>query len=166
MTDIVGAIKTAVEQWNTDVKCGYCWEFTAPMRESDLNEYQKKSDDCCVLVAVTDYRWECLTPVNRSTGLPLLATEIFNFNLHVLIQDRIDINVYNEISGYPEAQSKWDTILKPLADCVVCNPIDFCSVLGYPLEVSRWSANSRIDWLDNNYTGWTINVQLRKNNND
>lgn len=166
MTDIIGAIQTAVNTWNDENKCGYCWEFTAPMRESDLNEYQKKSDDCCILVAVTGFRWECDVPVNRDTGLKLLGAEVFNFNLHVLSQDRIDINVYNEIDGHPINQSKWETILKPLADCVGCNPIDFCSILGYDLEVSRWSANSRIDWLDNNYTGWTINVQLRKNNND
>ena len=167
MTDIIGAINTAVTEWNNTNKCGYCWEFTNAMRESDLNEYQKKTDqDCCVLVAVTDFRYECDIDFNRLTGLRGLSSEIFDFNLHILIQDRIDLNVYNEINGHSINESKWETILKPLADCVGCNPIDFCSILGYNLEVSRWNANSKIDWLDNNYTGWTINTQLRKNNND
>ena len=28
MTDIIGAIQTAVNTWNDENKCGYCWEFT------------------------------------------------------------------------------------------------------------------------------------------
>lgn len=172
MTDIVGYIAAMVQTWNGDPeadpaiepKCGLCWEFTAPIRESDLNEYKFRGDECCVLVALTDYRWECIAPMNRTTGLPQLVSEVYSFNLHFLALDNLGLNVYNEIPNHPLAESKWATILDPLADCIACSPLDFCEYLGQPLEVVRWAATPKIDWLDMNYTGWTINVQLRKNN--
>jgi len=170
--DIVGAIAQMVEGWNGDplseppieARCGLCWEFTAPMRESDLNEYQFRGDGCCVLVAVTDYTWECNAPINRATGLRLLGAEVYNFNLHFLVSKEIGLNVYNEIPGHQVSESKWTSVLKPLADCIACSPLDFCEYLGQPLEVSRWVARPRMEWLDQQYTGWTVQVQLRKNN--
>lgn len=164
MTDIIGTLAKAVSDWNDENKCDLCWEFTAPMRESDLNEYKQKSDCCCVIVAVTDYRWACNQTTNVSTGYVTQKAETFNFNLHFLAKDDLGLNVYNEINGHPLSESKWSTILMPLMDCVGCNPIDFCTYLGLPLEVLNWSATSRIDWLDMNYTGWTISVSLRLNN--
>lgn len=164
MTDVIGAISNAVTQWNTESKCGFCWEFTNPMRESDLNEYVIKGENCCVVVAVTDYRFSCTAPMNRTTGLIQLGSETFAFNLHVLKPSNVGLNVYNEQSNHDIEESKWGTILKPLADCLACNPISFCEYLGYELETVRWDASQRIDWLDNNYDGWSISVQLRKNN--
>lgn len=153
-----------VGDWAAEEKCGFCWEFTAPMRESDLNEYVMKGEPCCLLVAVTDYRVQCSSPVNRSTGLRTLGAEIHDFNLHFITHDDIGKNVYNEIPGHPLAESKWATILKPIADCVVCDPLVFCEYLGFEMEVSLWRLIPRMDWLDSNYSGWTVNVQLRKNN--
>lgn len=164
MTDVIGTLAEMVEAWNLEEKCDLCFEFTAPLRESDLNEYQMKGDPCCVLFAVTDYRFECSSPVNRQLGLRTLGAEIHNFNLHVLSQDNIGLNVYNEIPGHPLSESKWATILQPLAECVACDLLQFCEYLGFEMEVSRWVMSPRIDWMDSNYSGWTINVQLRKNN--
>lgn len=164
MTDVIGTIATIVNNWNTEERCDLCWEFTAPLRESDLNEYQMKGDACCVLVAITDYRFQCSSPMNRQTGLLQLGAETHSFNMHVLSQDNVGLNVYNEIDGHPLSESKWATILQPLAECIACNPLDFCEPLGYNLEVVNWTMNPRIDWMDSNYSGWTINVQLRRNN--
>lgn len=163
MTDVIGTLATIVSDWATEEKCGLCWEFTAPFRESDLNEYVMKGDPCCVLVAVTDYRFQCNQPINRTTGLRTLGSQIHTFNMHVLSHDDIGKNVYNEIPGHPLSESKWATILAPLLDCAACDLLQFCDYLGYELEVSNWTMIPRIDWLSN-YSGWTINVQLRENN--
>lgn len=164
MTDVIGTLATMVSDWNTEEKCGFCWEFTAPMRESDLNEYQMKGDACCVLVAITDYRFQCNAPWNRVTGRPTLGSQLHTFNMHILTHDDVGKNVYNEIDGHPLSESKWATILNPLQACAACDLLQFCEYLGFDLEVSNWVMIPRIDWQDSNYSGWTINVQLRENN--
>jgi len=164
MTDVIGAIATIVSTWNDEERCDLCWEFTAPLRESDLNEYQMKGDACCVLVAITDYRLQCSVPMNRASGLKTLGAETHSFNMHVLSHDDVGLNVYNEIDGHPLAESKWATILQPLSECVACDPLIFCELLGFEMETTNWNMIPRMDWLDLNYSGWTINVQLRKNN--
>lgn len=165
MTDVIGTLAKIVCDWNEEQKCCFFWEFTASLRESDLNEYQQKAKGVCpVLVAVTNYRIECQTPLDRRTGLQTLGAEIHTFDLHFLLKDNVGVNVYNEIKDHPLRESKWATILKPLADCIACSPLDFCEYLGYDMEVVRWSLVPRMDWQDNNYSGWTVNVQLRQNN--
>lgn len=164
MVDVVSIVESNVSDWNDEQKCGWCWEFTAPMRESDLNEYRYKNDGCCVIVAITDFRWSCSVGYNRTTGLATLGYGTYDFNLHFLVGSNVGLNVHNEIDGHPISESKWAAILDPLMQCVGCKPLDFCTSLGYPLEVTRWSAQPRLDWLDNNYDGWSIQVQLRENN--
>lgn len=164
MTDIIGTLAQIVSDWNDEEKCDFCWEFTAPLRESDLNEHKMKGDACCVLVAVTDYRIGCNLPRDRVTGLQVLGSETHSFNLHFLSHDDLGKNVYNEIPDHPLSESKWATILKPLADCIVCSPLLFCEYLGFEMEITRWELNPRMDWHDSNYSGWSVNVQLRKNN--
>lgn len=162
MVDIIGTIATMVGEWDDESKCGLCWEFTAPMRDSDLNECQQRTDDCCVTVAVTEFRFQLIQNVNRQSGLITNTSEIYDFNLHYLAKDNLGLNVYNEIDGHPLAESKWATIIKPLMDCISL-PV-FCEYIGRNLEVTLWRANLRIDWQDMNWSGWTINVQLRNNN--
>lgn len=164
MTDVIGTISQMVSDWNAEEKCGLCWEFTAPIRETDLNEYQKRGEECCVIVAVTDYRYSVQQIVNRNSGMITNKSETFNFSLHFLSLDDLGLNVYNEIPNHPLNESKWATIIKPLADCAVTDLLTFCEYIGRELEVVTWVATPRIDWLDMNYTGWTVQVQLRNNN--
>lgn len=164
MIDVVSIIRNQVVIWNTERKCDFCWQFTAPLRESDLNEYvYRYQDECCVLVAITDYRFACQTGFDRLKGYNTLRNITHNFNLHFLVPSDVGLNVYNEqIADVQE--SKWETILDPLRRCVACDPIDFCTELGHELEVTSWSATPKLDYLDTNYDGWTISVALRENN--
>lgn len=171
MIDIIGILQRNVDQWGENLRCGLCWEFTAPLRLTDLNEYQSRipspstgGEGCCVVVAVTDFRYSCLPGFNPVTGLKSMGSETYNFNLHFLVQGDIGVNVFNEIPGWPEEGSKWATTLGPLYECIGCGPIDFCTYLGINLQVLRWDAFPRMDWLDSGYDGWTIGVQLRNNN--
>ena len=165
MIDVIGIVEQNVSDWNDETKCGWCWEFTAPLRESDLNEYQKRGDECCVVVAITEYRPRCVPGYDRATGMNNLGYNTYSFNLHILYQGDIGLNVYNEIKDHPLSESKWKTTLQPLWECIGCKPLDFCTFTGFPVEILRWGdAIPRMDWLDNNYDGWTIPVQLRENN--
>lgn len=165
MINVIQVISEMVEQWDYESKCDLCWQFSAPLRISDLNEWQSRDDkECCVLVAVTDYTFECFENRNRQTGLRGLGSFTHDFTLHFLSHDNLGVNVYDEIKGHPLSESKWDTILWPILDCISCNAFDWCLNLGYQIEVSRWRGSAKIDYLDDNYSGWSVSVQLRENN--
>jgi hypothetical protein len=80
----------------------------------------------------------------------------------VLKFDDVGTNVYQEQIGHPVSESKWQTILKPLEDCVCPeNILEFCELINKRILITQWNAITRINWLDNNYTGWSINMTLR-----
>lgn len=164
--DLILFLDELVADWNEESKCDLCWTFTAPMRESDLNEYQFKTYEspCCVLVSVTDYSFSTTRNYDRATTLMLDKYILHSFKLSFLVTDDLGKNVYNEIKNHDLSESKWATILKPIYDCVSEDDIlDFCLKLGYNVIIESWSGVTRIDYLDNNYTGWTFNVRLREN---
>lgn len=163
MIDVVGAFNDLVTQWQDEARCGLCWQFTAPMRESDLNEYQFRTeqDACCILVAITNYRFRCRPVYNQTSMLLTHREKVTTFDVSFLAQDDLGLNVYNEIPNHELAESKWATILKPIEDCVGCHIVDICEPIfqGATYNITR-DAIQRIDWLDSNYTGYTFTIQF------
>lgn len=163
--DVIGFFKQQVDKWNEDEKCGFCWEFDAPLTDSGVNEsvMQTDPDECCpVKVFVTNLsKRDNRTYDNRSTLLTDFNID-YTFTLHVLKFDELGTNVYAEQIGHPVSESKWVTILKPLQDCV-CeeNILEFCELICKKIKIINWNATTRINWLDNNYTGWSITMTLR-----
>lgn len=164
MVDVLDFFNTLVESFNDESKCDLCWTFTAPLRESDLNEYQQREDEeCCVIVSLTEYQIEEVTRYNQETSFVESRSLIHSFNLRFLVNGDIGRNVYNEIDGHPLAESKWATILNPLRECISSSDIlDMCNQLGYTMYVERWLMYPEIDYLDNNFDGWKVGVRLRE----
>jgi hypothetical protein len=162
--DLMLFLNNLIERWNEEEKCGFCWKFTAPMRESDFNEYQLNDyGKCCLVVAVTDYTFDTSRRYNNQTKLIEDKFIYHDFKLNVVTTDDLGLNVYNEIKNHDLSESKWATILKPIYDCISEDEVlTFCLDLGYIVQIERWSAVTRIDWMDNNYTGWTFNVRLKE----
>lgn len=147
-------------KWNKDDKCGFCWEFDLPLRESDANESLIKTEECCVRVMITDLVIQENKTTN-SAGLVTAYSEDYQFILNVVIPSEIDKNVYHE-QIHPISESKWETILNPLKECLSGDRLfDFCDILGRDIIITNRRWTSRIDWLDNNYDGWSIAMTLR-----
>ena len=165
--DVVNFFKQQVDKWNAEEKCGFCWEFGAPQTIAGINEYVVETDveECCpVLVFVTDRSYRKNKVYNQITGLlqDKDYTIDYTFTLHTLVMDRIDTNVYNEQKGHPISESKEETILRPLEVCLCGDtPFDFCELICKDIKIINWNAITRINWLDNNYTGWSITMTLR-----
>ena len=162
--DIMLFFSNLVTRWDDEDKCAFCWEFTAPLRDSDLNEYQfRNNEGCCLLVAITDYSFDTARRYNTKSKLISDKFIFHDFKLNVLTTDSLGRNVYDEIKDHPLTEGKWATTLKPIYDCMSEDEIlTFCLDLGYIVEIERWAGITRIDWLDNNYTGWTFNVRLKE----
>lgn len=159
--DVVDFFSRQVEQWNNDEKCGFCWEFDAPLTDAGVNESVKKSDDCCIRVFITNLSHRKNRTYQPTTKLLTDYTIDHTFTLHLLKLDRVDTNVYSEQLGHPVSESKWETILKPLEDCVCeAELLKFCDLICKKILIMNWNAVTRINWLDN-YTGWSITMTLR-----
>ena len=48
-----------------------------------------------------------------------------------MVRENLGVNNYNEIKDHPIEESKWETIFKPIIDCLGCdNILDTCELLG------------------------------------
>lgn len=159
--DIVKFWSEQVKLWNEQNKCGLCWEFSAPLVTSQINIVQE--EECCVNVFLTDIRFREIKNRNSVTGLITSKTCVWNFSLYVLKKENLGVNNYNEIKGHPVDESKWETIFKPIIDCLGCdNILDTCEILGLTnVNVDMPSDAILINnYLDDNYNGWKLNYSF------
>lgn len=166
--NVVDFFKVQTQYWDSIQKCGFCWKFGAPLRESDLNEKELTTpEECCIQVDITNLT---IRPVRTYDVITTFVTQYFeeySFDLNILLPSVVDTNVYNEQPEHPISQSKWETILKPIYECLNgLEPFDFCDLLGRNIQIVAMNWISRIDYLDNNYTGWTIRLTLRDSATD
>lgn len=163
--DVVNFFKQQVTKWNDETKCGFCWEFDAPLTDAGVNEsvMQTDPDECCpVKVFITNLSERKNRTYNTQSKLLTDYTIDYTFTLHALVFDEVGTNVYQEQLGHPVSESKWETILKPIEDCVCPEEIlEFCDLICKKILITQWNAITRINWLDNNYTGWSITMTLR-----
>ena len=164
--DIVKFWKEQTELWNTQNKCGLCWEFSAPLVASQINIVQEEPDeeeeneDCCVHVFLTDIKFREVVTRHPVTNQTTKKTCVWTFSLWVLKKENLGVNNYNEIKGYPIEESKWETIFKPLIDCLGCdNILDTCELLGVTNVNVDMNGDAQLihNYLDENYNGWKIN---------
>lgn len=163
--DVIDFFKQQTTKWNNETKCGFCWEFDAPLTDAGVNEsvMQTDPDECCpVKVFITNLSERKNRTYNPQSKLLTDYTIDYTFTLHALYFDRVDTNVYQEQLGHPVTESKWVEILRPIQECVCPEEIlEFCDLICKKILITSWNAVPRINWLDNNYTGWSITMTLR-----
>jgi hypothetical protein len=156
--DIVLFWKKQVDLWNENQKCNLCWEFSAPLVNSQINIVQ--NEKCCVNVFLTDLKFREVKDYNQITGLVAKIRCVWNVTVHFLVRENLGVNNYNEIKGYPIEESKWENIFKPIIDCVGCgNILDTCEISGHSnLKIEMGSDAVLVhNYLDENYNGWRVN---------
>lgn len=165
--DLIGIFKKLTEKWNEELKCGFCWIFDAPLTDSGVNESVMQTDpeECCpVKVFITNYSFRENKQYNNITALLTNESIDHTFTASFVAFDRIDTNVYNEQLGHPLSESKWESILRPLQACI-CDTTtlqnDICELICKRILITQFNAIVRINWLDNNYTGWSVTMTLR-----
>lgn len=168
--DIVKFWKDQTELWNEQQKCDLCWNFAAPLVNSQMNIVQQELDsetECCVNVFLTDIKFREVKNRNSVTGLVINKTCVWNFSLWCVLPVQLGVNNYNEIKGHPIDESKWSTIFKPLIDCLGCdNILDTCELLGVTNVNVDMPTDATLvhNYLDNNYNGWKINYSFTQIN--
>ena len=160
---IIDFFKALAAKYNDEQKCGFCWEFGAPLSESAMNNQQAvEGRQCCVNLFVADYKISSIYSVNNNTGLT--TTEDCDHRFIVYVgQQREDIgqNVYNEIEGHEITSSLWAEVYKPLMDCLGCDRALYECELGFDFRVTAWDMETVKFKEDRNFTGWKITGRFR-----
>lgn len=166
--DIVTFWKDQITKWNTEEKCGFCWNFDAPLFLSHINMIQLEQEkSCCVNVFLTDLTYREQETTNTVTALVTNKFCEYGFVLYVCFPKDIAGNNYNEIKGHDILNSNYHTVYKPILDCFGCgNILDFCEILGYKPAITSKSATTFQKLQGNNYSGWRIPFTFRINNVD
>lgn len=154
--NVIDFFKTVAEKWNTENRCGFCWTFGAPLSEFGMNESRLTfSDQCCVQMFVTEYETDTTYQFSE-LNLPNKKFCDHIFSIYVVQPSNLGINTFNEIKGHDISESLWETILKPIQNCIGCgNEFDLCE-LGYDFNIIRWKMSVVKFKEDQNYTGWRI----------
>lgn len=167
--DIVNFFQQQVDKWNTESKCGLCWEFSAPLIESATNLVEPTEDkECCVQVMFLRQNVTAFSTTNTyNQTTQLLTNQVCNtsFQLLVLLPSKLGLNNYNEIKGHPTSESNWTTKLSLIEECLKCDAnFDFCAFLGQQYKITQWSGQQLINFQNSNYCGYRISVTFQKNN--
>lgn len=164
--NIVDFLDKQIQKYDVSQKCGFCWNFGAPLKEGLINLQQPPEDkECCVNVMFLQDRGNAFSAqrsFNANTGLINGGTITHNFQLLVVVGSQLGINMYNEIDGYSTDDSIWTTILSKLQNCLLDLNFDFCEFLGTNYRVTNWSATQEINYLDSNFCGYRINVTFAR----
>jgi len=155
--------KKQVDIWNENQHCNNCWVFGAPLSESAM-ESQRLRDrsECCYQLLITDYSTDTSSEYN-SSNYPIRKICNHRFVMYVVKPNRIDVNNYNEIDEHPVNESKWKEIIEPLFECFSCDAmLDYCQILGYPVQIPQWRVEKVINKTSNNYDGIKVTAVFRE----
>lgn len=161
--DIIKFWKDQAEIWNDETKCGFCWSFGGALTESAIESYRiRNAEECCVHLFLTNINFNQFKEYNQS-GLVVDDFCDYSFTLWALIPSSLGINNYNETDGHEIGESVWETIQRPLLDCLGCDDMQYiCENLGYPVRIDRWQMDAVFKLTSNNYDGWRIEGTFRK----
>lgn len=148
-----------IEQYDDDERCGFCWKFYAPLTEIDLNLVKKSIDDCCVNVFITrDKGVDFDSQITYNNGLPEVR-EREMYDVWFLVKSKVGLNNYNEMPDHDVEESRHNTILQPLRECIT---FEILRELCLDYEVNQWSGKYVYDYQDSIYYGIKISITTRK----
>lgn len=159
--NIVKLFRGISGSFNEENKCGFCWEFSAPMWEDQSNIIQM-DNPCCVQLRLINYSENTVRQYITATGVEQSMYTDFRFTLQMLKQSNIGTNIDNEIKGYDLESSRWEEIYYPLKECWSdSNFIKWCELLGLQVEIQSWNFTMVKNYMDMSFDGWNLNISIR-----
>ena len=161
--ELINFFEEQVNKWNENKQCGQCYEFHAPLTEEALNKQQLKNP-CCVQVLLTRDNLQAFginRTYNNQLGIESDVFEFKNFKLLFALPMELGLNNHTEILNHSIELTR-SKVLQDLESCLTRLELDFCEFLGTQWQVTQWTAQQVINIRDTNYTGYRINVSIRK----
>lgn len=162
--DLINFFERQVKKWNDINQCGQCYEFHAPLTEDALNK-QQLENPCCIQVLYTRDNVQAFgtrrTYDNRF-GTESDKWEYKNFKLLFAVPTQLGINNHTEVLGH-NPETSLSKILQDLENCLLNLELDFCEFVGEEWQILSFDSGAPLtNYRDNNYTGYRINVSIRK----
>ncbi|WP_312922181.1 hypothetical protein [Empedobacter brevis] len=164
-------LQQQVNSWNTQHKCGFDWEFSAPLFLNKINTVQVDNTEAVQVMLV--WQGQLLFEGGLSYnqfGLVIPSTSTDNFELYFLLPSFLDENNYNEIKGHDINESR-SVELERLLSCLRGDGagnnamLDLCSTFDGKYKLIKWNVFAVSEnFLDNNYIGFRVQVSLQKIN--
>lgn len=158
MIDIIKLWKEIIETFNDEERCDWCWEFYAPLQESRLNIVKAtEQNKCCVKVFVLRNEPQDFgSNLTYNRGFVSSSQNYENYKVLFLISSKEGLNNYNELGSHPVSESRYETILKPLRECIQRDILtDICE----DFEVTAWNGRYIYDYQDELYYGIEIRIR-------
>lgn len=154
---ITDFLQKVISDFDKEEKCGFCWNFFAPLTEIDLNIAKT---GCCVNVfLVRNKGVDFDTQIQNFNGASGRISEREHFDLYFLIKSKEGINNYNEMPDHPISESREKEIFEPLRKCVTYNLFDeICK----DFFILQWNGKYIYDFQDEMYYGLRISITTQK----
>lgn len=168
--NVIGVLKTEINKFNTETKCGLCWEFVPGGRKDYFNNIELiEGEECCVYVGVTEIK----TNSGFVTSGEFVRKEYTDWNVKMFagIPSSLDIQFYNENPEHPEVEGKWEKYINPIFECFGsgCVEMDLCNIHNCKglttVEVVKWSSTMVMNYNDMNLDGIEIQATFREYSN-
>lgn len=166
--NIIEVLATEIAKWQTEGKCGLCWEYVPGGRADYFNNLQPRvNEDCCVYVGVLS--------IKQSSGFQI-SGEFVNkrycdWRVRIIagIPSSLDIQFFNENPDYPADQGKWEKYIFPIFSCFggCCVEMDLCNIHNCSgnvttVEPIRWESEMVLNYADLNLDGVLIDATFRE----
>ena len=154
--NIVKLWEDLARQFNYEERCGKCWRFFAPMEEKRLNII-KGSDQCCINVFLLRNKGQDFgsTLTYGQEGYLSNTFTREQYDILFLISSKEGINNYNELEGHNVLESRYETIFKPLRECITN---DIITSICEHSKVEQWTGRYVYDYQDEQYYGLRISI--------
>jgi len=168
----IDLLNNQVDSWNNQNKCGFDWEFSAPLFLNKINTVQVENTSAVQVMLIWQGQllYEGGLNYNQFGLITSTNTSSDNFELYFLLPSHLDENNYNEIKGHPVDESR-SIELERLLSCLRGDGtgngamLDLCNTFDGKYKLTRWNVFAvNENFLDNNYIGFRVQISLQKLN--
>ncbi|MDM1542353.1 hypothetical protein [Empedobacter sp. 189-2] len=168
----ISELQNQVTTWNEQNKCGFSWEFSAPLFLNKINTVQVENTSAVQVMLIWQGQllYEGGLNYNQFGLVTSTNTSSDNFELYFLLPSYLDENNYNEIKGHPVDESR-SIELERLLSCLRGDNtnsgamLDLCNTFDGKYKLSKWNVFAvNENFLDNNYIGFRVQISLQKLN--
>lgn len=153
--------KGITEQMNAENKCGFCWEFYAPLTDKKLNIVRGNGECCVKVFLLRNMAQDFGSRITYTNGFQTNTNNFDNYKVLFLIPSKEGVNNYNELEGWSVDESRHMKIFKPLRNCITS---DILTQICSNFEITNWTGKYIYDYQDENYYG--IEITINQNYNE
>lgn len=162
LSELIGRIGDELNESD----CGVCWKPIFGGRQDYLNLANRviDVDECCAILGILNTTFEDKIRIT-DTGVEKTHRE-WVLKAFAGIPSGLDLQFYDEVDPDQKDSSKWSRFLHPIQCCLGSIPDLMCYLNNCDgestIELIRFKASLKLNYLDNNYDGWMLDLVFKE----